>query len=173
MSFLPNTSKVTVIGLSMGTSFKAAVLVEIDRPLEIMDLTIAEPLSEGQLLIKIHSAGVCGSQLLEIRGAKGNSKFIPHLMGHEGYGEVLEVGQGVTKVEVGDMVVLHWRRSAGHEADSPKYLTSSEVKVGAGKVATFAELSVVSENRVTKVPRNLDPRLASLMGCGLSTGRVE
>jgi S-(hydroxymethyl)glutathione dehydrogenase/alcohol dehydrogenase len=160
----------TVTGLSMGTNFEAAVLVEIDRPLEIMNLTIFDPLSEGQLLIQLHSAGVCGSQLLEIRGAKGNSKFIPHLMGHEGYGEVVEVGPGVNKVNVGDMVVLHWRRSSGHEADSPKYLNSSGVKVGAGKVATFAELSVVSENRVTKVAGSLDPRLASLMGCGLSTG---
>ena len=170
MNFRPNTSKMTVTGLSMGTNFKAAVLVEIDRPLEIMNLTIPDLLSEGQLLIQMHSAGVCGSQLLEMQGAKGNREFIPHLMGHEGYGEVLEIGPGVNKVKVGDMVVLHWRRSSGREAEGPQYLDSSGVRVGAGRVATFAALSVVSENRVTKVARNLDPRLASLMGCGLSTG---
>jgi S-(hydroxymethyl)glutathione dehydrogenase/alcohol dehydrogenase len=154
----------------MGTEFRAAVLTEIGKPLEIYDLRIQSPLLVGQVLVRIHSSGVCGSQLLEIAGGKGNSKYVPHLLGHEGFGEVLEVGQGVSKVCPGDFVVLHWRRSSGTDAESPIYLGPKGGLVGSGKLATFTSLSVVSENRITRIGVGVDAQLASLMGCGLSTG---
>jgi Zn-dependent alcohol dehydrogenase len=154
----------------MGTEFKAAVLTGIGEPLEVMDLKLMDTISEGQVLIQLVSASVCGSQILEIAGAKGNSVYVPHLLGHEGFGQVLEVGRGVRKVASGDSVVLHWRRSEGLEAENPSYLGPNGMSVRAGKVATFSSLSVVSENRLTKVNSNIDPELATLFGCGLSTG---
>ncbi len=56
--------------------------------------------------MKVLVSGLCGAQLHEIRGHKGNEKFLPHPMGHEGCGIVEEVGPGVTTVKVGDKVVV-------------------------------------------------------------------
>jgi len=87
---------------------KAAVLEKINEPLSIKDVQLTE-LKVGQVLVKILVSGLCGAQLHEIRGHKGNEKFLPHLMGHEGCGIVQEIGEGVTTVKVGDKVVMHWR----------------------------------------------------------------
>ena len=73
-------------------------------------------LEVGQVLVKVLVSGLCGAQLHEIRGHKGNEKFLPHLMGHEGCGIVEEVGPGVTTVKVGDKVVMHWRPGSGIES---------------------------------------------------------
>jgi Zn-dependent alcohol dehydrogenase len=160
----------TALELSMATEFEAAVLVGINHPLEVLTLSLMEELSRGQVLVELKSASVCGSQLLEIAGAKGNAKFVPHLLGHEGFGEVLEIGPGVEKFKVGDSVVMHWRRSSGQEAEAPRYKGPNGMVVGAGKVSTFSTMSVVSQNRLTKVSAQVDPDLATLLGCGLSTG---
>ena len=74
---------------------KAAVLVEIDAPLVVRDVELTG-LKVGQVLVKVLVSGLCGAQLHEIRGHKGNAKFLPHLMGHEGCGIVEEIGEGVT-----------------------------------------------------------------------------
>ena len=89
---------------------KAAVLEEINHPLVLKDVEITS-LQVGQVLVKVIVSGICGSQLHEINGNKGNSKFLPHLMGHEGCGIVQEVGAGVTSVKPGDKVVMHWSQS--------------------------------------------------------------
>lgn len=143
--------------------FRAAVLEQLNKPLVIRELEVP-PLQFGQVLVKIKQAGICGSQLSEIKGWKGNERFLPHLMGHEGYGEVCDTGFGITKVKIGDNVVLHWRKGSGIEADFPKY-----GNVGAGKVATFAEYSIVSENRLTKV-EDIPADFGCLLGCALTTG---
>ena len=52
-------------------------------------------------------SGLCGAQLQELAGLKGNSKFVPHLLGHEGCGIVEEIGPGVTTVKVGKSNVLN------------------------------------------------------------------
>jgi Zn-dependent alcohol dehydrogenase len=109
-------------------------------------------------------AGICGAQLHEIAGHRDNEKFLPHMMGHEGGGIVREVGPGVTKVIPGDRVVMHWRKGSGIEAPFVKY-----GKVGAGKVTTFSEQTVVSENRVTKLPSAAPFELCALLGCGITT----
>ena len=157
----------------MVTRFRAAVLTRIDSPLELMEIELLSPLSIGQVLVRVQRASVCGSQILEIAGSKGNAKYLPHLLGHEGFGEVVEIGPEVKKVSVGDKVVLHWRRSGGREAQAPKYRGPNGMEVGAGSVATFSEMSVVSENRITKVSDAIDPGLASLLGCCLSTGMAS
>ena len=62
-------------------------------------------------LVKIFFSGLCGSQLSEIEGHRGKDKNIPHLLGHEGSGEVIKIGAGVKNFKKGDLVVLHYMKN--------------------------------------------------------------
>ena len=146
---------------------KAAVLEKIDAPLAIRDVELTE-LKVGQVLVKILVSGLCGAQLHEIRGHKGNAKFLPHLMCHEGCGIVEEVGPGVTTVKVGDKVVMHWRPGTGIEAPFPSYVLDGK-SMSSGKVTTLSEYSIVSENRLTTVPQDTPEDLCAILGCALTT----
>ena len=146
---------------------KAAVLEAINEPLKIREVGLTS-LKTGQVLVKVLISGLCGAQLQEIKGFKGNAKFLPHLMGHEGCGIVEAVGLGVTTVEVGDKVVMHWRQGSGIESDFPKYELNKKL-ISSGKVTTFNEYSIVSENRLTKVPSDTPPELCAILGCALTT----
>lgn len=86
---------------------KAAILVENHKPLEVAEVELPKELSFGQVLVKVHYSGICGAQINEIEAAKGPDKFLPHLLGHEGSGPVLEVGPGVKTVNKGNHAVLH------------------------------------------------------------------
>ncbi len=147
--------------------FKSVVLTRLNSSLEIHDLETSD-LQIGQVLVKISVSGLCGAQLQEIAGLKGNEKFLPHLLGHEGVGIVQAIGPGVTKVNLGDKVVLHWRKGSGIESNFPSY-TMGDRKISGGKVNTLSEYSIVSENRMTKVPHDVDDDFCALMGCGIST----
>lgn len=148
-------------------TMKAAVLETINSPLVVTDVGLT-PLSFGQVLVKVLVSGICGAQLQEIAGNKGNAKFVPHLLGHEGCGIVEDVGVGVARVKKGDKVIMHWRKGEGIESDFPKY-TYKGKEISSGKVTTFSEYSIVSENRITPVPADTPEDLCALLGCGLST----
>ncbi len=145
---------------------KAALLTELNAPLEIVDFHPTE-LRYGQVLVKMLVSGICGAQLQEIRGDKASGP-LPHPLGHEGVGIVTEIGPGVTKVHPKDKVILHWRKGDGVESETPRYLYKEDT-ITAGKVTTFQELSIVSENRITKVPSYMPNDLCALLGCSLST----
>lgn len=147
---------------------KAAILVESKQPLVIEDIDLPESIEFGQVLVDIHYSGICGAQINEIDAAKGPDKFLPHLLGHEGSGVVIEVGLGVSRVKKGDHVVLHWRPSAGIQSATPKYYWGSK-SVNAGWVTTFNDQAIVSENRLTVVPDDFDMRIAPLFGCSVTT----
>ena len=85
----------------------AAVLYEVDQPLRIEDVEVPD-LRPGQVLVKVAYSGVCHSQLMEARGKRGHDRYLPHLLGHEGSGVVVDVGEQVSKVQTGDRVVLTW-----------------------------------------------------------------
>jgi S-(hydroxymethyl)glutathione dehydrogenase/alcohol dehydrogenase len=150
-------------------TMRAAVLTELKAPLRIVELTMPESLAVGQVLVRVHYSGICGSQLGEIDGAKGEDKYLPHLLGHEGSGTVLNIGLGVRNVKVGDKVVLHWRKSVGIESSTPVYHWGDR-KVNAGWVTTFNEYAIVSENRLTTIPPDSDLEVAALFGCAVTTG---
>ena len=147
---------------------RSAIINEVNAPLTIENLSLPEDLSFGQVLVKITVSGLCGAQLQEIAGEKNNSKFMPHLTGHEGSGVVEKTGPGVTKVKTGDKVILHWRKGSGIESDFPSYMMGDR-KLSGGKVNTITEYAVVSENRMTPVPSDIDDDFCALMGCGIST----
>ena len=148
---------------------KAAILVESKKPLLIENIDLPTKLEFGQVLVKISYSGICGSQINEIDAAKEPDKYLPHLLGHEGSGIVEKIGEGVTTVKNGDHVVLHWRKSSGVESVPPKYLWNGK-KLNAGKITTFNEKAIVSENRLTVIPSNFDMRLAPLFGCAVTSG---
>jgi 2-desacetyl-2-hydroxyethyl bacteriochlorophyllide A dehydrogenase len=146
---------------------KAVILEKLDSDLTVGDVELT-PLQYGQVLVKNLVSGLCGAQLQEISGLKGNANFLPHLMGHEGCGIVQEVGVGVNTVKVGDKVVMHWRKGDGIEAPFPSYIYNGN-KMSSGKVTTLSEYSIVSENRLTTVPDDTPEELCALLGCGLTT----
>ena len=146
---------------------KAAVLEKLNYPLAIREVFPTQ-LLPGQVYVKVLASGLCGAQLHEIRGHKGNGKFLPHLMGHEGCGIVKEVGPGVTTVQEGDKVVMHWRPGSGIESEFPKYHLGEKI-ISSGKCTTLSEFSIVSENRLTKVPHDTPTVLAAMLGCSLTT----
>ena len=146
---------------------KAAVLEKIDAPLAVREVGLTE-LGIGQVLVQVLVSGLCGAQLHEIRGHKGNAKFLPHLMGHEGCGIVKAIGPGVTTVKVNDKVVMHWRPGSGIESPFPKYDLDGKI-ISSGKVTTLSEFSIVSENRITSIPHETPSVLAAMLGCSLTT----
>ena len=146
---------------------KAAVLEKLNYPLAIREVFPTELLA-GQVYVKVLASGLCGAQLHEIRGHRGNEKFLPHLMGHEGCGIVKEVGPGVTTVQEGDKVVMHWRPGSGIESEFPKYHLGEKI-ISSGKCTTLSEFSIVSENRLTKVPHDTPTVLAAMLGCSLTS----
>src|SRR5258708_37145963 len=146
---------------------QAAILERLNAPLIMGDIEMPV-LDVGQVLVQIHRSGICGAQLGEIAGVKGEDKYLPHLLGHEGGGVVVEVGPGVTVVKPGDHVVLHWRKGAGIHAKPAIYKWENRT-VNSGWVTTFSEYSVVSENRVTPIAKDIPFEIAALMGCAVTT----
>ena len=147
---------------------KAAILTALNKPLEVKIIN-PEPLKKGQVLVRILYSGVCRSQLMEVTGKRGEDKWLPHLLGHEGSGIVEEIGPGVTKFKSGDDVILTWIKSSGLEAPYAKYNHDGTI-VNSGAVTTFSNYSIVSENRLVKKPRNIPYDMAILLGCAIPTG---
>lgn len=155
--------------MAIPKKMKAAILVEQNKPLVIDEIQLPDSLRSGQVLVKVHSSGICGSQIGEIDGAKGPDKFLPHLLGHEASGTVVEIGSGVNHVKVGDAVVMHWRKGLGIEGAPPVYIWQGR-QVNAGWITTFNEYAIVAENRVTTIPADSDLEVAALFGCAVTTG---
>ena len=148
--------------------FKAAVLEKNNSKLVIQDILFSGELKKGQIFVKLKYTGICGKQIDEIEGIGGKDPFMPHLLGHEGSGVVLKVGPGVKKVKKKDKIVLHWIKSDGIESVTPKYFSKNNI-VNAGWITTFNEYAVVSENRVTKIPKRYSLRKSCLFGCVATT----
>ena len=147
---------------------KAAILVQSRQPLVIDEIDLPEALDVGQVLVKILHTSICGAQINEIDAVKGPDKFLPHLLGHEASGTVMEIGPGVTTITPGDTVVLHWRPSQGIQCKPPSYEWRGK-KLNAGWVTTFNEYAVISENRLTVIPADYDLAVAPLLGCAVTT----
>ena len=146
---------------------KAVVLEELNQPLTLREVGLTE-LKFGQVLVKVLVSGLCGSQLCEIKGHKGNEKFLPHLMGNEGCGIVESVGIGVTTVRPGDKVVMHCHLGSGIDSPLPSYTLDGKT-ISSRKITTLSEFSIVSENRVTKIDFKTPSVLATMLGCSLTT----
>jgi len=147
---------------------KAAVLMEPNEPLQIIELPVPPP-KRGQVLVKMMATGICHTQLLEISGQNTNRPMNPNLLGHEGSGIVEEVGEGILKVKKGDHVILSWIKGNGANVLPDKYNLNGQ-EINAGFVTTFNEYCLASENRVTKISKEMPFPEASLIGCAVATG---
>lgn len=145
---------------------RAAILETLGAPLIVDEIEVPAP-GKGQVLVRVYCSAICGTQIEEISAKR--DPHLPHLLGHEGGGVVKAIGEGVTQVEVGDHVAMHWRKGAGIESDFPKYIWRNKT-IGGGLITTFNEYALVSENRLTSIDRTIPFFIAALMGCSVTTG---
>ena len=82
---------------------RAAVAVEAGKPLVIMDVRLDGP-KYGEVLIEIKATGICHTDEFTLSGADPEGLF-PSILGHEGAGIVIKIGEGVTSLAVGDHVI--------------------------------------------------------------------
>lgn len=150
---------------------QAAILYEQNSPLKIVSEIQIPSLEKGQVLVKMAYSGLCHSQIMEYKGLRGKDNYLPHMLGHEGSGKVLEVGEGVKKVKKGDYVIVGWIKGSGLNAKGAQFTCKSfPKKINSGSVTTFCDYSIISENRLIQMPTGMPLDVAALMGCAVPTG---
>ncbi|MEU7121450.1 Zn-dependent alcohol dehydrogenase [Streptomyces zaomyceticus] len=164
---------------------RAAVLPAVGSPLEITGIELPEP-GPGQVRVRLAAAGVCHSDLSLSNGTMRVP--VPAVLGHEGAGTVVSVGEGVTHVVPGDAVVLNWAPSCGacHPCSLGEVWLCADALTGTANihartedgtelhpglnVAAFAEETVVAANCVLPAPDGVPLTDAALLGCAVLTG---
>ena len=168
---------------------KAAVCYEVGKPLVVEDV-ILDPPKAGEARVRIGAVAICHSDVHLIRGdwAGWTSTPPPVVAGHEAAGVVSEVGDGVTRVRVGDRVVVSLLRTCGscipcltgqaylcegHFAlqKERRLRTRAGQPLNAGiRVAGFAEAVVVDQSQLVPIPDEVGLDRACLLACGVITG---
>ncbi|MFE6411574.1 Zn-dependent alcohol dehydrogenase [Streptomyces sp. NPDC057837] len=164
---------------------RAAVLPAVGSPLEITGIELPDP-GPGQVHVRLAAAGVCHSDLSLSNGTMRLP--VPAVLGHEGAGTVVAVGEGVTHVAPGDGAVLNWAPSCGvcHPCSLGEVWLCADALSGAGRVhartaegtdlhpglnvAAFAEETVVPASCVLPAPDGVPLTDAALLGCAVLTG---
>ncbi|MFI9629761.1 Zn-dependent alcohol dehydrogenase [Streptomyces sp. NPDC052042] len=164
---------------------RAAVLPAIGAPLEVTDIELPEP-GPGRVRVRLAAAGVCHSDLSLSDGTMRVP--VPAVLGHEGAGTVVAVGEGVAHLAPGDGVVLNWAPSCGscHHCGIGEVWLCAEALTGASgihartadgtelhpglNVAAFAQETVVPVNCVLPAPDGVPLTDAALLGCAVLTG---
>ncbi|MCC4309664.1 zinc-dependent alcohol dehydrogenase family protein [Alcanivorax marinus] len=178
---------------------RAAVLREMgaerpygsSQPLKIEEVELDAP-EHGEILVRVRAAGLCHSDLSVIDGNR--PRPLPMALGHEAAGEIMEVGPGVTDLEVGDHVVFSFVPSCGTcpycldgraALCAPGAVANNEgVLLGGGRrlhqgdatvnhhlgVSGFAEHVVTSRRSAVKIPKDLPFDIAAVFGCAVLTG---
>ncbi|MGW3150233.1 MULTISPECIES: Zn-dependent alcohol dehydrogenase [Streptomyces] len=164
---------------------RAAVLPAIGAPLEITEVELPDP-GPGQVQVRLAAAGVCHSDLSLSDGTMRVP--VPAVLGHEGAGTVVAVGEGVTHVTPGSPVVLNWAPSCGscHACSLGEVWLCGNALGGAAdvyartvdgmdlhpglNVAAFAEETVVAASCVLPLPEGVPLADAALLGCAVLTG---
>ena len=179
------------------------MLWDVGQDWKIEEVELDEP-GLGEIIVQTKAAGLCHSDEHMVQGdmairnsdmeAMGLPPMFPIIGGHEGSGEVIQVGPGVTSVAVGDHVAASFIPSCGRcrwcstgqqnlcdlgaKVFEPGMITDGRVghhiggaEAGAlAKLGTFSEHMLLSENSVVKVESDLPWGPAALVSCGVSTG---
>ncbi len=140
------------------------VIADVERPRPSVD----------EVLVEIKAAGLCGSDVHYLDPDSDSAPdTVPLTIGHEGAGEVVEIGEEVDSVAVGDRVIIHYVDSCG----SCKWCMRGRENrcrhresIGAAVDGTFAEAITVHERSVVTMPDSIPYEWGSLMGCAGATG---
>ncbi|QOY63089.1 S-(hydroxymethyl)glutathione dehydrogenase/class III alcohol dehydrogenase [Lysobacter sp. H21R4] len=171
---------------------RAAVAFEAGKPLQIVEIDV-EPPRKGEVLVKITHTALCHTDAFTLSGDDPEGVF-PAVLGHEGAGIVVEVGEGVTSVKPGDHVIPLYTAECGEclFCKSGKTNLCVAVRATQGKgvmpdgttrfsyngepiyhymgCSTFSEYTVVAEVSLAKVNPDANPEHVCLLGCGVTTG---
>ncbi|MCX4726898.1 Zn-dependent alcohol dehydrogenase [Streptomyces sp. NPDC090052] len=165
---------------------RAAVLHEIGQDkLEVLDDIEAVGFGPGKVRIRVRATGLCHSDVSAMNGVLPQpAPFVP---GHEGAGEILDVGDGVTGVKQGDRVVICWLPACGvcpackrgqtelclagfMNAGTPNFKRPGGDVFGFAGTGTFTEEVVVGAGCAVPIPDDVPFEIAALIGCGVTTG---
>lgn len=171
---------------------RAAVAFEAGKPLEIVEIDV-EPPKAGEVLVQIKYTALCHTDAYTLSGADPEGKF-PAVLGHEGGGVVVEVGEGVTSVEPGDHVIPLYTAECGEckFCRSGKTNLCQAVRATQGQglmpdgtsrfsyngetiyhymgTSTFSEYTVLPEISLAKINPDAPLDKMCLLGCGVTTG---
>lgn len=148
------------VGKSTPSMMKAAVLLDVER-LQIKHVEVPKP-GPNEVLVKVKACGICGTDVSMYRGRYLPVK--PIIPGHEFAGEVVEVGEGVKYVKVGDRVVADINVSCGtcyYCKRQQKLLCPYLYQIGIHSDGAFAEYIKVPEQNVVKIPPNVSYEYAT------------
>ncbi|MFJ1798320.1 Zn-dependent alcohol dehydrogenase [Streptomyces sp. NPDC088180] len=165
---------------------RAAVLHEIGQEkLEVLDDVEAVGFGPGKVKLRIRATGLCHSDVSAMSGVLPQpAPFIP---GHEGAGEVVDVGDGVTGLSAGDRVLVCWLPACGDcpsckrgqtqlclagfmNAGTPNFKRPGGDVFGFAGTGTFTEEVVVGAGCAVPIPDDVPFEIAALIGCGVTTG---
>jgi NDMA-dependent alcohol dehydrogenase len=170
---------------------KAAILVAVREPLVVDDVELAEP-KRGEVLVRLAASGLCHTDLHAMTGDR--PRPLPAVLGHEGAGVVEAVGDGVSRIRVGDHVICSWAPNCGHcffcDRGQPVLCEALTAASPAGvlfdgtprmsrhgqpvyhftMVSSHAEYCVVPEDAAVPIPTEMPLDRACLIGCGVMTG---
>ncbi|MEI5033145.1 Zn-dependent alcohol dehydrogenase [Streptomyces sp. S1A(2023)] len=165
---------------------RAAVLHETGQEkLEVLDDVEAVGFGPGKVKLRIRATGLCHSDVSAMSGVLPQpAPFIP---GHEGAGEVIDVGDGVTGLSAGDRVLVCWLPACGEcpsckrgqtqlclagfmNAGTPNFRRPGGDVFGFAGTGTFTEEVVVGAGSAVPIPDDVPFEIAALIGCGVTTG---
>ncbi len=169
---------------------KAAVLYEVNQPLQVVELDY-EPPRRGEVLVRIGAAGICASDHHVIHGT--GSLPLPAVLGHEGAGTIEALGDGVDGLQPGDRCILSFVSHCGHcrscrdgfpqlcdtfrNAGTRQFDGTFRLRDREGndvgqmsKISVFAEKSVTPAQACYPIPREVPMDVAALIGCCVTTG---
>ena len=151
---------------------KAAVVRDFGKPLAIEDVPIPQ-VGPGQVLVKVRACGVCGTDLHATSGDWPVPPVLPFIPGHEGVGNVVAVGPGVTHLSEGDRVGVPWLYTAcGHCSycwSGWETLCEAQKNTGYSVNGAFAEYVVADANYVGRLPLNAEfVQIAPILCAGIT-----
>ena len=171
---------------------RAAVAFAPGEPLKVVEIDVAPPRA-GEVLVRITHTGVCHTDAFTLSGDDPEGLF-PVVLGHEGAGIVVEVGEGVTSVKPGDHVIPLYTAECGEclfcKSNKTNLCVAVRATQGRGVMpdgtsrfsyegqplyhymgcSTFSEYTVVAEVSLAKVNPAANPEHVCLLGCGVTTG---
>lgn len=140
-------------------TMRAAVVTRFGAPLELQELPIPTP-GFGEVLVRVKASGVCHTDLHASRGDWPDTPQLPIIPGHEAVGDVVELGEGVTTVQVGDRVGVPWLHRACGSCEAClsgwETLCPKQERSGYDVAGGFAEYVVADANYVAHIPRGID-----------------